>query len=596
MFAPFSGKCVEAAAAGKTNGTNVDQYTCSGTRAQMFKVAKTGGGYYKVQNVNSGLVLDVTGSSTADGANIELWQGSGASNQRFAIGRLNGDLFTVVNQNSGKCVDVVGGFTTDGANVQQWTCNGNAQQHYQFIPVKVAVGGSKLPMGRYTLVSENSGKCLDVLASGTANGTNLQQYTCNGTGAQAFDLLVESGYYHVVNANSGKAMEVAGNGTADGTNIDQWTVAAADNQRFSFVDKGNGEYNLVEKASGKCVDVVGQYTTDGANVQLWTCNGQTNQLWSLVPSSWSSGGSTTAQIKQQMLAYFGSITGNHALVGIENKDSSNPTGDTDQITGITGRVPSFWGADFGFGSAVDYRQTMINEAQKQFASGALVGLMYHACPPTMDEYCSWDDIGGAHPVHLTDSQWTELLTPGTALYNTWISRLDTLAGYFQQLKNQNAVVLFRPLHEMNQCVFWWSCHTGSNGSARLYQITHDYLANTKGLDNIIWVWNVQDFPSLNSDVNTYNPGSGYFDIASLDVYNTGYTTGNYNAMLGVAAGKPIAVAECEFMPTASLLASQNRWIYVMLWPDFISENQATLPALYGASNVLTLDEMPAGWE
>jgi hypothetical protein len=595
VIASQSGKCVTVAAASKANGGNIEQDSCSGSKAQAFAVSNTGSGWYKLQNVNSAKVMDVNGSSTADGGNIDQWQDFAAANQRFSIQRLNGNLFTIVNQNSGKCVDVVGGYTTDGANIQQWTCNGNPQQHYQFVPTSVASGGSKIAMGRYTLTSVNSGKCLDVAGSGTTDGTNIQQYSCNGTGAQAFDLMLESGYYHLINANSGKGMEVSGSGTADGTNIDQWTVANTDNQRFSFVDKGNGQYNVVEKQTGKCVDVVGQYTTDGANVQLWTCNGQTNQLWTLAPSAWGqNGGSTTAVLKQHMMSYFGSITGNHTLVGVENKDSSNPTGDTDQITSITGRVPSFWGGDFGFGSAVDYRQTMINEAQKQFASGTLVGLMYHACPPTMDESCSWDQIGGNTPVHLSDSQWQQLLTPGTSLYNTWIGRLDTLAGYFQQLKNENVVVLFRPLHEMNQCVFWWACHTGTYSSARLYQITHDYLANTKGLDNIIWVWNVQDFSSLNTDVNTYNPGTSYFDIASLDVYNTGYTTNNYNAMLGVAAGKPIAIAECQFMPTSSLLASQNRWIYAMLWPDFISQNAGSLPSLYAASNVLTLDEMP-GW-
>jgi hypothetical protein len=29
-----------------------------------------------------------------------------------------------------------------------------------------------------------SGTCLDVTAGGTANGTKVQLYTCNGTGAQ----------------------------------------------------------------------------------------------------------------------------------------------------------------------------------------------------------------------------------------------------------------------------------------------------------------------------------------------------------------------------------------------------------------------------
>lgn len=310
------------------------------------------------------------------------------------------------------------------------------------------------------------------------------------------------------------------------------------------------------------------------------------------------GGSGTgvAAVKQRVLDYLNGISGNHTIVGIENKNAGTPTSDSNTVASIAGRTPSLWGGDFGFGSgAVDKRQTMINEAKNQFNKGALVTLMYHACAPTRDEYCSWDDIGGANPAKLTDAQFTQLTTPGTSLYNAWIGRLDTLSTYLQDLENNNVVVLFRPFHEMNQCVFWWSCHKGSNGTAKLYQITHDYLTNAKGLENIIWVWNIQDFSNLSTEIDAYNPGASYFDIASLDVYNTGYTTTNYNTMQRVSGGKPIAIGECQFMPSSSLLASQNKWIYAMLWPDFIEDNRSALPGIYAAANVLTLDEMP-GWK
>jgi hypothetical protein len=299
--------------------------------------------------------------------------------------------------------------------------------------------------------------------------------------------------------------------------------------------------------------------------------------------------------RQQVLAYLHGVSGNHALVGQHDKYNSDPAGATNEVTSITGRAPAYWNADFGFGSdQLANRQKMIDEAISQYRAGALTGLMYHACAPTGDESCSWNDIGGAHPAHLSDAQFAQLVTPGTALYKTWIARLDTLAGYFQQIKDAGQAVMFRPLHEMNQCVFWWACHGGPNGSARLYQITHDYLALTKGLDNIIWNWNVQDFGSLASDLKTYDPGAAYHDFISLDVYDGGYTTANYNLMLGAAAGQMIAIGECQVMPTASELAAQPKWIFAMLWPDFIDQNRASLPTLYGAGNVLTLDEM-AGW-
>jgi hypothetical protein len=299
----------------------------------------------------------------------------------------------------------------------------------------------------------------------------------------------------------------------------------------------------------------------------------------------------------RVLRFFSSIQGNRTIAGVDNKDSSNPSSATNQLTTLAGREPALWGGDFGFGNgAVSNRAKATAEAIKQYGLGLVVQFQYHACIPTRDELCSWDDIGGAHPQHLTDAQWSDLVTPGTALYQAWLGRLDQLAVFFQQMKSAGVAPLFRPLHEMNQCVFWWSCHKGPNGSAKLFQITHDYLVVDKGLDNIVWVWDVQDFGTLGSDVVAYHPGLAYFDIGALDIYS-GYTLANYDAMLGAAEGKPIAIGECQFIPTLDLLAQQPKWTYFMLWPDFIndSQNLGAYRNVFSASSVLTADEMP-GWK
>ncbi|RYG02375.1 MAG: hypothetical protein EOO07_33065, partial [Chitinophagaceae bacterium] len=89
--------------------------------------------------------------------------------------------------------------------------------------------------------------------------------------------------------------------------------------------------------------------------------------------------------------------------------------------------------------------------------------------------------------------------------------------------------------------FWWGGRPGVNGSAKLYRITYDYLVKVKGMTNLIWVWNLQDFANLASDLNTYDPGSEYYDVLSLDVYwsdGTGLTTAKYNAMV-MTGGKSV---------------------------------------------------------
>jgi mannan endo-1,4-beta-mannosidase len=302
-----------------------------------------------------------------------------------------------------------------------------------------------------------------------------------------------------------------------------------------------------------------------------------------------------AQTPFASLNYLYSISGTKTIGGMHNKEPLNaPTAYTDQLNFVSGKYAGLWGGDFLFNSYSD-RWTMIYEAEKQWRQGAFVTLTWHACNPAQN--VSPCTFGSGVMSSMSNADWTDLVTDGTVLNTRWKAWLDELVPYFQYLKARGVEVAFRPLHETNQAAFWWGGRSGPQGSARLYQITHDYLKNTKGLSNIIWVWNIQDFPTLASDVNSYSPGASYFDIASLDFYNgDGLTTAKYNAMLGIAGTKPIAIGEIGALPTAAQLAAQPRWVYFMGWSDLVfSQNtQAQLIALYGATNVLTLDELP-GW-
>ncbi|RZK14842.1 MAG: T9SS type A sorting domain-containing protein [Hymenobacter sp.] len=229
------------------------------------------------------------------------------------------------------------------------------------------------------------------------------------------------------------------------------------------------------------------------------------------------------------------------------------------------------------------RWTMIYEAEKQWRQGAFVTLTWHACNPAQN--VSPCTFGTGVTSTMSNADWADLVTDGTVLNTRWKSWLDELVPYFKYLRARGVEVAFRPFHEINQPAFWWGGRSGPTGSLKLYQITHDYLKNTKGLDNILWVWNIQDFPTLPIDVNNYSPGSSYFDVASLDFYNgDGLTTAKYNAMQAVAGSKPIAIGEIGVMPTAAQVAAQPKWTYFMGWSDLVfSQNtQAQLISLYSA--------------
>jgi hypothetical protein len=55
------------------------------------------------------------------------------------------------------------------------------------------------PARWYTLVTKNSGTCLDARAGGTTNGTAIQQYSCNGTTAQQFQFAAAGDYLRINN-------------------------------------------------------------------------------------------------------------------------------------------------------------------------------------------------------------------------------------------------------------------------------------------------------------------------------------------------------------------------------------------------------------
>lgn len=318
----------------------------------------------------------------------------------------------------------------------------------------------------------------------------------------------------------------------------------------------------------------------------------------LLLSALAGSGAAQAQTSYKTLNYLYSIAGQRTVSGMHNRQPiSAPATYTNREKDITGDFPALWSSDFLFEqSDISSRGTMINEAKSQWAQGAIINLMFHACPPTTSEPCQWQ---GDVQSKLSDAQWQDLITDGGQLNRNWKARLDAIVPYLQDLKNNGVEVLFRPLHEMNQSMFWWGGRPGSQGTARLYQITHDYLRNTKGLTNLIWVWDVQDFSSLSSDLTNYNPGSAYWDVLALDMYYSdgqGYTTAKYNAMLSAAGGKPIAIGECEVLPSPSLLSSQPRWAFFMGWSELVFQknSNAAIQSTFWDGRVLVRDEMP-GW-
>ncbi|MEV7097320.1 RICIN domain-containing protein [Amycolatopsis sp. NPDC051045] len=165
--------------------------------------------------------------------------------------------------------------------------------------VSVLVGSTTMtadaavvPDGWYTVAAANSGKCVDARAAGTADGTVVQQYTCNSTGSQQWQFQpTGDGYFRVnARANPAAAWDVTGVSAADGGLVQLWTYSNGANQQWQAVDEGNGRYHFVSRNSGKCLDVPGASAADSVQLQQYTCNGTAAQSFMLTPVNTSQPG------------------------------------------------------------------------------------------------------------------------------------------------------------------------------------------------------------------------------------------------------------------------------------------------------------------
>ncbi|MGW4026784.1 lectin, partial [Streptomyces sp. NPDC005009] len=116
------------------------------------------------------------------------------------------------------------------------------------------------------------GKCLDVDNAGTADGTEVQIWTCNASAAQRWTV-ADDGSLRAL----GKCLDVSGGASADGTRIQLWTCNGTGAQKWAAQSDGT----VRNPQSGKCLDASGGTWNDGTPVHLWTCHTGPNQKWTL---------------------------------------------------------------------------------------------------------------------------------------------------------------------------------------------------------------------------------------------------------------------------------------------------------------------------
>ncbi|KAJ3555392.1 hypothetical protein NM688_g2600 [Phlebia brevispora] len=138
-------------------------------------------------------------------------------------------------------------------------------------------GGSSSGGGGVTIhPNGDESKCLDVSGANYANGTPVDIYDCNGTGAQQW--VINSGTTAVQVAGTNYCLD-AGDSPADGTQMKIWEC-------YSGIAAQTWYYTSDDRISlqnqGFCLDLTNGDETDGNVMQIWECtDDDTNQVWTL---------------------------------------------------------------------------------------------------------------------------------------------------------------------------------------------------------------------------------------------------------------------------------------------------------------------------
>ena len=203
-----------------------------------------------------GRCLDINGDGTAAGTPVELWDCNGVGGQKW-IQQANGSL---LNPQSGRCLDDPSGNTANGTRLQIWDCNGTGAQNFS------ATGGGP--------VNSPGGKCVDVIGDDNGgDGASVNLWDCQS-------YAIDQHWFHNSNGSLetlGRCLDINGDGTAAGTPVELWDCNGVGGQVWQ--QQANG--SLLNPQSGRCLDDPGGNTADGTRLQIWDCNGTGAQQFAL---------------------------------------------------------------------------------------------------------------------------------------------------------------------------------------------------------------------------------------------------------------------------------------------------------------------------
>lgn len=275
------------------------------------------------------------------------------------------------------------------------------------------------------------------------------------------------------------------------------------------------------------------------------------------------------------------------------EDAQNDPLDRSDVKSVCGQFPAGIGFDLGgieLGDEANLDNVpfslMRRAAVTHYERGGVVTFSWHPRNPQTGGD-AWD---------VSSDKAVASVLKGGENHEAFMEWLSKAADFFGSLKDSKGVLIpaiFRPWHENLGNWFWWGSSCCTDDQYReLYSMTHEYLAVTRGLKNLVWAYSPNSNLTEESFYSRY-PGDGNVDIIGVDHYDyaaadstktDGDRIAEANEFFGKvlrsdmallsgiadAHGKLLAFCETGFESTPD-----PRW-----WTDVLLENLKDAPICY----------------
>ena len=281
----------------------------------------------------------------------------------------------------------------------------------------------------------------------------------------------------------------------------------------------------------------------------------------------------------------------------------------------TQKYPVIVGLDFLFATGPkaneswnkEYTDKAISIAKGLWKAGGIPAFTWHWKDP-LDKEDAFYIQGADNGQGYTTFDFATGFKPGTTEWNTEsaaykgiVADIDHIADYFLELQKEGVAGIFRPLHEAGGKWFWWSINSGDQFAA-LYRLVYDRMVEVKGVKNMIWVFNPEG-----STVTSWDPGSEYYDVLSIDIYNSANDHSSnasaFDKFKSASNGtKILALSENGPIPDVNNMhADEAVWSWWMPWYSTWSGTWPgqTKDAVWKSNmedeRIISLEDMP-GWD